>query len=98
MTSHATPSQVSEMMKIANRQSQTYCLADAGFFFNTNDFSGHKAVWSSKWKNLTQTHSVDGSLNADCMMERNADDQWECFMGNVALQYIKQPTFMAQVR
>ena len=86
------------MVTDANSQAKTYCLADAGFFVNVEDFSGQKAVWSSKWKNLTVTHDSSDSLSVDCREERRIEDQWECFMGNLALQYIKQPTFLTQVR
>merc|ERR1711998_449412 len=87
---------VNKMMNNVNSKTETYCLVDAGFFFDTDDFSGHKAVWSSKWKNLTDTHNSSETLDDSCKANRMADDKWKCFLGNIAMNYVQRPTFLVQ--
>lgn len=72
------------------------CVPDAAFFFNIDDFSGAEGRWATKWKDMAETHSSSGRLNADCLANMPTEYEWACVLADHALKYINTTTFLIQ--
>merc|ERR1712023_101960 len=72
------------------------CIPDAGFFFNSADFSGKKGRWSVKWEDMTKLHDSMAIMNSQCLSNMPSDYKWTCLLADHALKYINTSTFLIQ--
>ncbi|KAL6853312.1 hypothetical protein ACP4OV_019341 [Aristida adscensionis] len=72
------------------KETSLKCLADAGFFLDIEDLSGHKTQWS-RYNGVVHLQNVTKVLPKDCLAEK---DPARCFFPAEVIKSVKVPTFI----
>ena len=54
------------------------CMADAGWFINTENFKEGFA-WDGAFWNITQIHNMTANFDSQCLAAARPGDEWRCW-------------------